>query len=66
MSEYIKMSLNPKSQYLNPKQYLNPNFPNPKPNKFVTLEFRICLEIRISDLEFRILRLKEALKNTRF
>lgn len=48
------MSLNPKFEYLNPKQILNPKSPNPKPVLFGKLDFKICDLFRISDFGFRI------------
>ncbi len=45
--------LNPKSEYRNPKQILNLNFPNSKPVLFGKLEFRILDLFRISDFVLR-------------
>ena len=47
-----KKKTNPKSETLNPKQYQNPNFQNPKRFKF--FGFKILDLFRISNLEFRI------------
>ena len=48
------LDLNPKSEILNPKQILNPNYPNSKPTSFGTLGFKIWGLFRNSSLEFRI------------
>lgn len=48
--------INPKSKYLNPKQFLNSNFSNFKliSLRHRNLGFGICLEFRVSNLGFFI------------
>ena len=48
------MNLNPKSQTLNPKQFLNLNFPMFQTYQFGTLGFWIWDLFRVYDFGFRV------------